>query len=1140
MTKMADFTEKQLAVINYTRGNLVVSASAGSGKTSVMVERLIRLITEEGVSVKDILCVTFTRLAATEMRDRLSKALIRKINETSDEAVRKRLKKELSYIPIASISTIDSFLNSLIKKYFYLVGVDSTFTIAADSDEKTLKTTALNDVLERLYSENDDDITCLLSVFIQRRKDENLRKKILLIHGFLESESDGAAFLKNAINMYSEDGLKTVENRLIDGFLAELDSLLPSVNEVYIRAKQVGEKKIADCLGNISSAITDAKKRRTVEGLFAFADRIIKKPSRPGGKNADHNLTLWDDFDALYASLKSVRDKINGIFYDRDFSVRLQGSVLSGDILKRLINVVQLFGKEYTALKREQNVLDYADLSHIGYDLLKREEVISDIRGTYKFIFVDEYQDTNGIQESIFRLLENSNLFVVGDIKQSIYGFRGCRADNFRARADKAKSSVEFIELDKNFRSAPAVIEAVNKIFSVSMTESTSGLSYADSPMVYGGLYGDYAGEAELFYTDLKFFKNSRKENPVTDPGVYSVEKHLNAEKFQDISYEKLIVRLVRKALSKEIYDVKTGKRRLCTYGDIAILHRTVKSGVDRVCKELDMANIPVVAENKRNIKSYPEIQMLLNILKCVLSVNDDIALATALKSPVGNLSDYELKVIHDSDTAVTFHEAVLKASSGTGALGKKLKDFFDYIRRIRLFSAYEGVPTLIRRIMREKSFETKLLSSGGGEFKLKRIGVFISHGYVGDRERYLEEFMSDIESLLDSMTVPSGGALNAVHVMSIHASKGLEFPVVIVAGVNNNWNKQDSSEELLCAHGDNGGIGIYTYNFPTKHTSDGVVKSYIKNIKYRENMQEEMRLLYVALTRARCILYIASKQEPDESCGTGVATANTQLKLIPQAAIKCTFIPPEEVLETSFKDDLRQFILPEADRNLIGRIKEFTGFSYPYEKDTLLSLKRTVTEVNRGVPLSDEDEPFVKPVFQEKRDDKEEKSFIRGNLTAADVGTAYHKFLELVDFDKINDNGLIYSLLKQNFTDEEIKVISVDKIKCILKLEIFNEIKGYKLYKEQPFIVTVPPALAGESGTEDILLQGTIDLLCISGDKAIIVDYKHSHRGAEEIKTTYCKQLDLYKYAVEKALKVKVVKKVIVNLYTATQIMLD
>ena len=406
---MSKFTDKQQKVIDHDYGNIVVSASAGSGKTSVMIERLIRLISEGKASVRNILAVTFTRLAAGEMREKLSRAIIKKIQQGEDVA---RMRKELNDLPFATISTIDSFLNTLVSKYFYLVGVDSRYQIVAESQAEALKTLAMSEVFERLYDSDDKDLNLLMHAFITKRSDAQLRKLILSVYTFLESQLEPDKFLSSALSNYTQAGHEIAENRLIGQLFNQVNDINDLLKGLQIEALALGCAKYSDYLSQICSNVDNCEK--TPAGILQVVKAIPKKPSK---QKTDTALIL-DLSERISAYVKRLKKVVDDCFkyFGIDKNLRLDRTLKNKVLLQSLINVVKQFELEYAKQKQEQNLLDYADLARCAYKLLQNKEVIDDIKNTYKYIFVDEYQDTNGVQEGIFRLLEQNNLFIVGDV----------------------------------------------------------------------------------------------------------------------------------------------------------------------------------------------------------------------------------------------------------------------------------------------------------------------------------------------------------------------------------------------------------------------------------------------------------------------------------------------------------------------------------------------------------------------------------------------------------------------------------------------------------------------------------------------------------------------------------------------------
>ena len=1106
---MANYNKNQLKVIQSEGGSLVVSASAGSGKTTVMIERLIRLIAGGKCDVKDILCVTFTKKAAGEMRDKLSRAIIEKIKRGEDV---ERMRKQLSDLPLAAISTVDSFLHSLVSKYFYLAGVDSKFSIVDEADSAVMKASSLSEVFERLYEANDPDMLALLRTFVKRRSDEGLKGVILSIYTFMDNEINGYDYLERSLHNYTEEGLKEVEKRLIARLLIDIDKYREMIFDLYLQSRSLGVKKYEDYYLEYYNLFDIIKNDQSENAVSTFLDWKKSRPRVSGGGAVD---ALKEQAEAVAKRLAEWKKTLKKPF-EPTFDERLEMTKASGKIIQSLIKVIKLFDEEYSRQKADKNLLDYADLSKKAYELLSLPDVREELKKTYKYIFVDEYQDTNAVQEGIFRLLENQNLFIVGDVKQSIYGFRGCNSDIFANRMREGEEGGFHVALNENYRSSEAVIEGVNSVFSRVMTKAVSGTDYAASPMIYGDLYGGYEGECALYAPE----KSSAQAGVIE--GVYSVEKHLSLQEGAVATEERLIHYLVNKSLNKSVFDLKTKKTRPANYGDIAILVRTNPRG-DKIAKELSLGGIPVVTDSGRSLFDYPEIKQVVNLLEFIYCGDNDVALAAALKSPVGCFTDEELVAVRRFAPKKTFVEAAFVGASDGGEIGLRLKEFFDYIGELKTVSKIKGVPTILRKVIKDKSYDVKILAGRGGGLKLKRIEGFISQCNRGGKEITLGEFIKNKESLLEKMSLSIGGEENAVRVVSMHSSKGLEWPIVIVAGLSGDWNRNDSRSEIIVDR--DCGLGLKFYDALKRVRRDTTVHQYVKMSKEDANLRDEMRLMYVAMTRAKSILYIVSKNPLKEESKEG--NFRGHVDFLRTGDMPYFEVDGESLKDLAKTDGRRKVILPpvpDKEGDLYKDVAKHVGFVYPYEKDTRLSIKRTVTDISGAFKERLSDEPSYKPIFGD--------SFVL-------KGNAYHRVLELADFDKIGDNGYIEALLKEKLTEEEQSAVTLDRVKDILSSPIFEKLKGYKLYKEHPFIVTVPPEMAGESGDEEVLVQGVIDLLAIKGDNAVIVDYKHSHKGREALKATYKKQLELYSYAVEKATGKRVEGLIIFNILSLEEIVL-
>ena len=1097
-------TDDQLKAILHENGDLVVTASAGSGKTSVMIERFLRLVVERKARVKEILAVTFTKLAAAEMKEKLATALKKKIAAKEDE---KYLKGELDDLSIADISTVHSFCNTIIKRYFYIAGVDPTFSVAEEVVADEIKKEAIKEVFERLYEAEDEGLYRLLQVFFKGRGDRRLREIVLDVFEFASCEAEPEKLYEKALFYHTEEGIKTVENEVIGELLTFFE---PIISDLLIEAEKCAlsnETKYLSVLKEIADGYAAFRKEKSVKAALVFLTGEYKKPVK-SVKDSEFSRALSDKLKSVKSIISSEAKELKKVFPDEEETRRK--TFAAGETMKELIRLVKLFEEEYAAQKSERNVLDFSDLEHLTCKILKDEDARAEISSTYKYIFVDEYQDTNGAQEEIFSLLERDNLFVVGDVKQSIYAFRGSRPDIFLQRAERAKEG-GLVNLGSNFRSTKNVVDAVNRVFSRVMTKDNCGVDYAAEPMVFGELYKDEEGLARIEVCE-------KAEKTATDlDGVYGVLKHLEKKSEKETAGRAALVRkIVEETVGDTFFD-ESGKMRRFSYGDIMVVSRT--NDYRDVVVELARCGIPVSSEAEVGLKDYFEINMLVDILKTVAtSARDDIALVSALKSGVASLSDEDLLSIRRAFFDQKFSDAVRKYSEEkSDSLAQKLKEFYSYLDRLSLFSAFEGCATLLRRIIDEKNLELSLLSMPRGEIKIKRVERFLSGLKTRSGEYTLAEFFLKKESILDKLTVADPAGEDSVKVMTMHKSKGLEAPVVIVIGMNSSL-KSGGKGDVVYKNREYG-FGINYYDVEKKTRESTYLRTFISKTNDRGAFAEETRLLYVALTRAKVRLFIVSESK---LAAERVKTADKALRLI-------DLISPDdmEYNERENKDLKngsillrRAPVLPAPDEETVAIISKRISEKYPYKSDVSLPLKRTVTEAARQTePEFDEEDTF--PLFK-----------------AQDVehGNAYHRFLELCSLspDKVDEEIKKFSD-DGRLTAEEAAVLDGEKLKKILGAPLFSDLSGYKLYREQPFIVNAPAYLLGEQGNTGVLLQGVIDLLAIKGKEAVIVDYKFSSSSDETLKKRYEKQLELYSFAVGKILGAASVRKILFNINLGT-----
>ena len=1105
---MSKFTLEQTEVINHTSGSIMVTASAGSGKTRVMVERFIKLVTEGYARVREVLAVTFTRLAAGELKERLKKALYDKIKEGGDV---ERLKEEIDDLPVADISTIDSFCSNIVRKYFYIVGVSPSFKVLDPSEASAIKEKAAQEMLERLYETDDPDLSLLLKVFRKKRSDKALVAQIIGLFNFADSEKDGVAFYENFIDSYTEEGAKKVENELIGLYIKKFKALTKPFYDLRTRAFAMNEGKYVEYCSSFISYMDMLEAEPDINGLSLYFSADRTKPS-VRTKDDPVKKELSDNITFAQKKLNNVITQAKNTFCDDD---RYKKVTLTLPIVRALVRLTKLFAEEYSREKAEVSSLDYGDLEHFCYKILLNDEAREEIAGAYKYVFVDEYQDTNGIQEAIFSLIDRDNLFVVGDVKQSIYGFRGSDSNIFLDGLSRHKSEGRVaVNLSVNFRSTKGVLSCVNNVFSDIMTVESSGIDYASEPMEYGGLYNDCVGSAAI----CRLLTENETKN--VDLGVYGVLKHLETECDENVVGEENLVRyIIEQNIGKDFFDPSIGKVRPITFKDIAILTRKNSGLADRIVAELARGGIPVVSDSKRSIGEYPEINLIVGILKTVSTAgHDDVALACTLKSPLGKLTDAEMYAVREADELKddTFYSATKKYDK-KDVISEKLSKFFAYLDELRLFSSFSDAASVLRKIVADKNLELEFLSEPLGEFKVRRIERFIAE--CSKLSLTVENFLSRSDELLKNMTVSVSGGDSSVKVMSIHSSKGLEFPIVILTELDSQLFSLDKRSEIFLDR--KAGLGVKYYDFDT-HTSGGnLVRDYVGFVRTEATMRDETRLLYVAMTRAEYKLYMVTKSEiNEERNGSEVAYANKASSFL--CMKDCDYFEyTKDDLILSSKEKTISSAMPflKGEDEDIRLIERFLSFKYPYEKDLNLSLKKTVTEIN--AKDNDESEQ-LKSIYPQ------EAPF--GTKTIEE-GNAYHKFLQYVSFSENKEKEIERVFSSGVLSDDEIKLISRNKLLGILSNKIYTSLSEYELYREQPFIAYVPPEKAKEEGDEPVLVQGIIDLLAVKGDEAIIVDYKYSSKSDERLIEGYADQISLYAYAVEKVLHKKVTHKYLFNL---------
>ena len=1107
------FTKEQRAAIG-AAGRTIVSASAGSGKTTVMIEKILRLIIS-GTDVKEILAVTFTNKAAAQMKDKLRREIIRAINrkDTSPEQ-RARLREQLADVPGADISTIHSFCSRLIRSHFFAAGVDGSFSVIGSDDAagSELRSKALDELFEEAYDEGEEKFLRLLSVYWRKKSDNNLRKILLSLYDKLRERADYREFMQNSLP-FTEEKFDRIAAALFSMLREKCDyyAALAEKEEEYFRAvDRTKSEKNAKTVAGALRAIAGEPDYFSACALPAKSGFSI--PRKEGAKKDD------SEEDTLHmARLAKICDSVKKDIFEDCAKVRSRAEELddylrSGEIAECLVEYLLRLDDRLWELKRERGVLDYNDLEHVALSLLSQPAVAEEMKAKYKYVFVDEYQDVNPVQEKILSAVSGENVFLVGDVKQSIYGFRGSKSEFFvrKQREFEGTEGASSLFLTRNFRSADAVLDAVNSQFLRAMTNETAGIDYAaGSVMERGGRYETNSGRVQVH-----IWKDEEKKE--AERGVYSVVDSYLAGRKKLSEYGARVRRLIERERNREFFDPDTGKRRRAEYSDIAVLSRKKGGRIAEVIGALTEEGIPVASVAAVNICKYPEVETLIDILSLIDDEEQDIPLCSALLSAMGGLTAEDLARIRlacpdggeDERAPRNFRDCCRAyAAEQKDEIAFKLNRFYGYLKKLRTLSAVQDAGELLVGLLAETNMEARLLSRDNGEECLRRIHRFIAEASEPE-PLSVHAFLDRLRALGYDVEYSENGGENSVKVLTMHASKGLEYPVVILDDLSEHFHGEDRDEVRL-----DGEFGIA----PRCYRPESMVKSHTLLTRLcgkrqvAEEVKDEMNLFYVALTRAKYALHPIFSDVP---VMPDVKYARSFADFV-DFSVWEKYLGEEE--ETEPPKQEKSALVVKADRELSKEIVRAFLWKYPYAGAVGLPVKSSASAVlkeSSAAPRAFSGEYFSVPELFPEED-------------ARETGTAYHAFLEHCFLPAVPSEEFVRAESERlaaegALSPETLARIDEKQLLKILALPVFSELSGMRLYREQKFLVSLP---AGEvwrdkpadCAKEEVLFQGALDLLAVSDGEIRIVDYKYSTRDAEYLREHYAPQLRLYRDAVAK-----------------------
>ena len=1203
------WTEEQQKVISLRNRSILVSAAAGSGKTAVLVERILAMLTDKNhpVDIDRLLIMTFTRAAAGEMRERITSALESALYEDPDN---EHLQRQMNLIHTAQITTIDGFCSYVIRNYFHMIGLDPGFRTAEEGEMKLLREDVAKEVLEEAYREKTEDFMALTECYAPGKTDDGLKDLVFRLYDAAMSHPFPEEWLEECLKTFQAEDVETLRKE------PWMDLLWQTADEELAQAERLARRTVRICLlpdgpylyeealesdlqfiDRVKKAVDSRDYARTSEILGELSFARLSGKKQPGAEEAKKELAK-----ELREGEKNILKELAGKYFRCSEEELLRLQIQCRSPLTGLVDLTRKFRETLDRKKREKNLLDFTDMEHSALEILVKKEgetftptqAARELSEKYEEVLIDEYQDSNYVQEMIAAMVSGwvknrKNIFMVGDVKQSIYRFRLARPELFMEKYHRftlEDSEEQRIDLHRNFRSRPQVLDSVNYIFRRIMGEDLGGITYDDSSALYHG--SEFPeGESPGFYeTELLLVEKD-------SDGLSEEKAAQNAQETEALAIASEIRRIVGR---EEIQDRGTGDLRKVEYGDIVILLRSAAGWAETFSRILESKGIPSYTVSRTGYFSASEVVTLLNYLRICDNPLQDIPLAGVLHSPLGGCSAQEMALIRSECPGGLLYES-LCAFAGDGQmvlfpeedekerLKEKIRSFLEQLEEIRDMAAYTPVHQLILHILKITGYEQYVRALPGGSQRGANLHMLVQRAMDYEKTSYrgLFNFIRYIESLqkyeVDFGEVNlSGTGTGAVQIMTVHKSKGLEFPVVFAAGMGRQFNFQDLNARLLL-HPDLG-FGADAI-FPDRRLIISTLqKQMIRRALKKESLGEELRVLYVALTRAREKLYITGTTGNTEKLIRSAAGMMTRKeKLLPlgkrlearsfwsyilpaladhpamselyreygipvsllkdseEAGFRIRKITPadlvnEEIVQMS-GNQIREEILKNWDQEKVydekirRMIRERFEFRYPYEYLREMPVKLSVSELKKRSYHSEQDreealfyEPDIIPLIPR---------FIAGEeqeIKGAARGTAYHRVMECLDYSRTDSEEEIRAQVdglteQKKMSQEEAACISTEDIMRFLRSDIGIRMGKAaldgKLYREQPFVTAVAMKEIEKNwkGGETVLVQGIIDAYFQEDEDLVLVDYKTDHvRPGEEEKLIRLYHTQLEDYA--------------------------
>ncbi len=1188
------WTNEQLQAIQEKDSNILVAAAAGSGKTAVLVERIIHKIIDEQMDIDKILVVTFTNAAASEMRERILEAIYKKLEENPENV---HLQRQIILLNKASICTIHSFCLDVIHNHFYEIDLPSNFKIADTAEIDLLKQEVLDDLFEQKYTENDKDFIELLENYTNYRGDEALQELVLKIYKFIQSSPFPIKWLQEKLELLKieyKDISQTIWGKLI--IQAVEDDIQESIMQLEtVKSKMALYPEMAKFYQKICEDLIILK---DLQNYNSWDELYIKL--------LNFNFSKWPVDKKVTNDLKEdskeIRDKVKKHIKEKTAKLlscsqeqAVKDLKIITPILEKLANLVTEFTKNFAEKKKEKNCIDFNDIEHFALKILLDEnnnptEVAKKYKEKFEEIAIDEYQDSNLVQEAILTSIsKGNNIFMVGDVKQSIYKFRQARPELFLQKYDEYKNKEEKtqednlkIQLFRNFRSRQNILNITNLVFESIMSKELGDIHYNENEYLnYGANYPEpeeiknYAGIAELDIIDLK-----EDESITAFEGEEDEEEQERVE--DDVLEAKFVANKIQELLDSDymVFDKKQGYRKIRPK-DIVILLRATSNLSPIYEKELSDLELPVFSDTSGTYLDTVEIQTILSVLKIIDNPLQDIPLVVVLRSSICNFTDNDLITIRLTDRNCNFYEALIKTRIiFDGDLKDKIESFLEKLEKWKSISQYMPLDEFIWQIYLDTGYYQYVGLLPNGAMRQANLKTLFEKAKQYEKASFKGLF--NFIQFIDKLKKQNGDLASAkligenedvIRIMSIHKSKGLEFPVVFLCNSHKKFNMQDLNDNILL-HQDIG-FGPTIMDTTKKIKYSSIAKDAIKLKMKQETLSEEQRILYVALTRAKEKLYITGRSkdftkyvqdknkvlEMYESenikldaklmkkansyldwimCvylfnqGRTITLKGEQYKLSDIITLNVSnkkdllkTLAKEEVVEQiDLKEKIGQILKNKSDeenKKSEQALKELLEWKYDYIVDTTLPTKSSVTKIKQEKIKLEE---ILKGIESEEVEYKKSYTpkFMQEDkkISNAEKGTLVHLCIQRLDerkdYELKDIQNMILNLVeKEIITKNEADAIDVNLIYQYTKSQLFEELRQAKeVHKEQPFYINIPAkdvVSGAENSKKNILVQGIIDLYYIDkNDNLVLIDFKTDYISNEP----NAKEKILEKYKVQ------------------------